>query len=113
MNTLPGLKQKFHAVWPLLDERTRRVMAENEAISLGFGGITEVHRACGLSRKAIAKGIVEIQGGIMPPTGHIRRSGAGRKAITESDPRLLEALETMGEGQTGGDPDTPLGGILT
>lgn len=108
MNTLPGLKQKFHAVWSLLDERTRRVMAANEAISLGFGGITEVHRACGLSRKAIAKGIVEIQEGIMPPPGHIRRSGAGRKAITETDPRLLEALESMIDSQTRGDPESPL-----
>jgi hypothetical protein len=108
MNSLPGLKQKFHAVWPLLDERTRRVMAANEAISLGFGGITEVHRACGLSRKAIAKGIVEIQEGIIPSAGHIRRSGAGRKAITETDPRLLEALEAMIDSQTRGDPESPL-----
>ena len=108
MNTLPGLKQKFHAVWSLLDERTRRVMAANEAISLGFGGITEVHRACGLSRKAIAKGIAEIQAGIMPPMGHIRRSGAGRKAITELDPRILEALEAMIDSQTRGDPESPL-----
>jgi len=108
MNTLPGLKQKFHTVWSLLDERTRRVMAANEAISLGFGGITKVHRACGLSRKAIAKGIVEIQEGIMPPAGHIRRSGAGRKAITETDPRLLEALEAMVDSQTRGDPESPL-----
>ena len=108
MNTLLGLKQKFHAIWPLLDERTRRVMAANEAISLGFGGITEVHRACGLSRKAIAKGIAEIQEGIMPPDGHIRRSGAGRKTITESDPRLLEALEEMVDSQTRGDPESPL-----
>ena len=108
MNTLPGLKQKFHAVWSLLDERTRRVMAANEAISLGFGGITEVHRACGLSRKAIAKGIVEIQEGIMPPTGRIRHSGAGRKAITETDPRLLAALEAMIDSQTRGDPESPL-----
>ncbi len=108
VNTLPGLKQKFHAVWPLLDERTRRVMAANEAISLGFGGISEVHRACGLSRKAIAKGIVEIQEGIMPPTGRIRCSGAGRKTITESDPRLLGALEAMIDSQTRGDPESPL-----
>ena len=108
MNTLSGLKQKFHAVWPLLDERTRRVMAANEAISLGFGGITEVHRACGLSRKAIAKGIVEIHEGKAPPTGRIRCSGAGRKTITESDPRLLEALEAMIDSQTRGDPESPL-----
>ena len=33
MITLPELIQKFQLVWPLLDERTRRVMAANEAMS--------------------------------------------------------------------------------
>lgn len=108
MNTLPGLKQKFRAVWPLLDERTRRVMAANEALSLGFGGVSLVHRACGLSRKAIAKGICEIQDGIVPPTGRIRRPGAGRKSITESNPHLLDAMEAMIDSQTRGDPESPL-----
>ena len=100
MSTQRGLKQKLYAIWPLLDERTRRVMAANEALSLGFGGISEVHRACGLSRKAIAKGMREIQEGIVPPTGRIRCPGAGRKSITESNPRLLEALEALIDSQT-------------
>jgi hypothetical protein len=108
MSTLPELKQKFHSVWSLLDERTRRVMAANEALSLGFGGISEVHRACGLSRKAIAKGIGEIQEGVAPPAGRIRRPGAGRKTITVSDPQLLDALEEMIDSQTRGDPESPL-----
>ena len=108
MSTQRGLKQKLYAIWPLLDERTRRVMAANEALSLGFGGISEVHRACGLSRKAIAKGMREIQEGIVPPTGRIRCPGAGRKSITESNPRLLEALEAMIDSQTRGDPESPL-----
>lgn len=103
MDTLPRLKQKFRAVWSLLDERTRRVMAANEAVSLGFGGISVVHRACGLSRKAIAKGIAEIQEGIVPSVGRIRRPGAGRKSITVSDPRLVEMLEGMIDSQTRGD----------
>ena len=108
MSTLAGLKQKFQAVWPLLDERTRRVMAANEALSLGFGGISKVRRACGLSRKAIAKGIGEIQEGVVPPVGRVRRPGAGRKSITVSDPRLLAALEEMIDSQTRGDPESPL-----
>ena len=108
MKTLLGLKQKFRAVWPLLDERTRRVMAANEALSLGFGGISVVHRACGLSRKAIARGIGEIQEGIVPAAGRIRCPGAGRKSITVSDPRLLEVLEKMIDSQTRGDPESPL-----
>ena len=108
MSTQLGLKQKLYEIWPLLDERTRRVMAANEALSLGFGGISEVHRACGLSRKAIAKGMREIQEGIVPPTGRIRCPGAGRKSITESNPRLLEALEALIDSQTRGDPESPL-----
>jgi len=108
MSTLPDLKEKFRAVWPLLDERTRRVMAANEALSLGFGGISEVHRACGLSRRAIAQGISEIQEGIAPSNGRIRRPGAGRKSITVSDPLLVQALEDMIDCQTRGDPESPL-----
>lgn len=108
MTTSTELKQKFQAVWPLLDERTRRVMAASEALSMGFGGVSEVHRACGLSRKAIAKGIVEIQDGIIPQPGHIRQPGAGRKAITDSDPRLLDVLESLIDTQTRGDPESPL-----
>ena len=96
------------SVWPLLDERTRRLLAANEAASLGFGGISVVHRACGLSRRSIAQGIREIQDGVAPAKGNIRRSGGGRKSITVSDPHLLEALEKMIDSQTRGDPQSPL-----
>ena len=108
MGTLAELKKKFHAVWPLLDERTRRVMAANEALSLGFGGISKVHRACGLSRKAIANGVSEIQQRIVPLAGRIRRVGGGRKSVTDSDPQLLDVLEEMIDSQTRGDPESPL-----
>jgi hypothetical protein len=108
MIALPKLVQKFELLWPLLDERTRRIMAANEAMSLGFGGVSAVHRASGLSRRAIAKGIRELQEGAIPPAGRVRRPGAGRKPITASDPLLLEALEAMIDGQTRGDPQSPL-----
>ena len=108
MSTLSELKQKFRTVWPHLDERTRRITAANEAMSLGYGGVSLAHRACGLSRKAIAKGIREIQKGSVPGKGRIRRPGAGRKSIAVSDPRLMQALEEMIEGQTRGDPESPL-----
>jgi len=48
-----GLSRKFRAAWPHLDERTRRIMAASEAVSLGYGGVSMVSRACGLSRKTI------------------------------------------------------------
>ncbi len=57
MNSVALLSKRFASVWAILDERTRRIMAANEALGLGYGGITKVRLACGLSRKAIAKGI--------------------------------------------------------
>ena len=108
MDTLTKLTEKFHSVWPLLDERTRRIMAANEAIALGYGGVSLVRRASGLSRKAISKGIGEIEEGTAPLEGRIRHPGAGRKPITASDPRLVETLEEMIDYQTRGDPESPL-----
>ena len=108
MSAVADLTQKFLAVWPLLDERTRRIMAANEAMSLGYGWISLVGRACGLSRKAIGKGIQEITEGFIPLAGRIRRPGAGRKPITVSDPQLLQAVEKLIDSETRGDPESPL-----
>lgn len=108
MRTYTQLQQKFASVWALLDERTRRLMAASEARTLGYGGITQVRRACGLSRKAIAKGIQEIEEGTVPPPGRIRRPGAGRKSLVAHDPRLLAALERLIDPETRGDPESPL-----
>lgn len=102
-----SLRRKFLDVWSLLDERSRRLMAASEARSLGYGGVSKVRRACGLSRKAIVKGMREISGGNTMP-GRIRRPGAGRKKITESDPKLLASLEHLVEPETRGDPESPL-----
>jgi Rhodopirellula transposase DDE domain len=108
MNTLSELKRKFRSAWPHLDERTRRIMAATEAVSLGYGGVCVVGRACGLSRKAISRGIREIQGRGKPLVGRIRRPGAGRKSITQSDPRLVQTLEGLIDEQTRGDPESAL-----
>jgi len=108
MNSLSELKRKFRSAWPHLDERTRRIMAASEALSLGYGGVSVVGRACGLSRKAISKGIREIQARAKPLVGRIRRPGAGRKPITQSDPRLVQTLEGLIDEQTRGDPESAL-----
>ena len=83
-------------------------MAAGEAIALGYGGVSLVSRACGLSRKAISKGIREIQEGSASEAGRIRRPGGGRKPITVSDPQIVETLEAMIDDQTRGDPESPL-----
>jgi len=108
MSNPAELTERFDLVWPLLDERMRRIMAANEAMRLGRGGISAVHRACGLSRKAILKGIREIGEGAALPAGRIRRAGAGRKSLTVSDPHLVDALEGVIDDTTRGDPQSPL-----
>ena len=108
VGSLVELTAKFRAVWPLLDERTRRVMAANEALAFGYGGVSLVHRACGLSRNAIARGIEEIEAGEAPEPGRVRRPGAGRMPLTEADPRLMAAVDRLLDDQTRGDPRSPL-----
>ena len=83
-------------------------MAANEARAFGRGGISEVSRACGLSRNTIARGMQEIAAGVALAPGRVRRPGAGRKSITELDPGLPAALERLIDPDTRGDPETPL-----
>ena len=100
--------QKLRSIWPHLEARTRRITAANEAVSLGFGGVSLVHRACGLSRQAITRGIHEITSGKVLGQGRVRRVGAGRESIVLSDPTLLAAIDRMIEGDTRGNPQSPL-----
>jgi len=108
MKPRPDLQEKLAGVWPLLDERTRRLLAANEARAMGRCGISAVSRACGLSRKAISKGIREIEAGTTPPPGRVRQPGGGRRKITEHDPLLTGAIERMIDPETRGDPESPL-----
>jgi hypothetical protein len=108
VDRLADLTAKFHKVWRLLDERTRRLMAASEAIAVGYGGVSLVSRASGLSRRTIANGIREIDAGVAWPAGRVRRPGAGRKPITVSDPALVDTLEALIGDDTRGDPESPL-----
>jgi transposase len=108
MTPRSDLRKKLAGVWPLLDERTRRLLAANEARTLGRCGISAVSRACGLSRKAISKGIKEIEAGTALVPGRVRQPGGGRRKITEHDPRLTGAVERMIDPETRGDPESPL-----
>lgn len=107
MTTCRELKQKFALIWPHLDERARRMMAANEARQLGYGGVSKISRACGLSRVTITKGMREL--GARPlAAGRIRRPGGGRPALLRLDPDLPRTLEGLVEPLARGDPQSPL-----
>jgi len=101
------LNNKLSSIWPHLSERARRMVAASEAVELGYGGISRVSRACGLSRVTITKGIQELQAEPLDP-GRIRRPGAGRPKVTPRDPALPGALEALVEPLARGSPESPL-----
>jgi transposase len=102
-----ALRAKFEAVLPHLDERQQRLVMAGEARSLGHGGIAAVARATGVSRSRISQGVAELEAG-GAPLGRVRRPGGGRKALTVTDPALLEALLALVEPTRRGDPQSPL-----
>ncbi|WP_298443597.1 ISAzo13 family transposase [Ferrimicrobium sp.] len=101
--------ERFSSIAWALDERLRRIVAASEAKAMGRGGIASVSRSTGVSRRAIHVGLRELEDHPedMAPR-RIRRSGAGRKKITETDPTLMSDLESLVEPVTRGDPISPL-----
>ena len=103
------IRRKFRVLRPRMDERLRRQWAATEAAALGWGGISTVVAATGLSHNTVDRGIRELAGRLrVSAADGIRRKGGGRKPITESDPSMVRALEALVEPTTRGDPESPL-----
>ena len=99
--------EKYAAVEPFLDERGRRMWAAVESRAIGYGGDALVSDATGLSRPTIRAGRRELESGGVD-TGRIRRPGAGRPSIEQSQPGIKQALEKLVDPLTRGDPESPL-----
>ena len=104
-----ALVQKFEVLAGVLDERTRRLVAAAEAQSMGFGGVTAVAQASGLSRGTVIRGMAELKTAPKSARGQrVRKEGAGRKRTIELDATLKRDLESLAEPLSRGDPETPL-----
>ena len=103
-----AIKRRFDLLAPLLDERTRRLVAAAEAVTAGWGGGSAVARATGVSRRAIRVGIRELSEPQASMGRRVRREGAGRKKAVAKEPTLLGDLERLVEPVTRGDPESPL-----
>ena len=99
--------EKYTAVKAFLDERGRRIWAAAESRAIGHGGDALVSDATGLSRPTLRAGRREIESGDTLP-GRIRRPGAGRPGIEQSQPGIKQALEKLVDPLTRGDPQSPL-----
>jgi hypothetical protein len=107
------IRARYRRAVPFLDgsehaPNGRRLFAANEALAIGYGGVTAVAMATGLARSTIRRAIVELQGGSNPIGQRVRRKGGGRKRAVVLQPGLPAALETLIEDAIRGDPETPL-----
>jgi Rhodopirellula transposase DDE domain len=104
-----AIKLRYEALSPVLDERGRRRFAAAEALAAGWGGIAAVCEATGIARSTIGYGLRELRGEAPDSALRgIRRKGAGRKPLTQTDPTLLSDLEGLVAPATRGDPLSPL-----
>ena len=96
-----------------LDERRVRLWcaarAKSYNLAHGRGGVSVIHKTTGVSRPRIYNGLKEIESEDNLDNRRIRKTGGGRKKITETQPGILEALEHLVEPLTRGDPESPLG----
>lgn len=102
------IRRKFRVMDSRLDEQSRRIWAATEARALGYGGVSVVARATGISRCTIHAGLHEVAAKDIRSRGRIRRAGGGRKSAIFHRPDLPEKLESLVEPLTRGDPMSPL-----
>ena len=112
-NTISQVNIKFKTLAPSMNEKMQRRWAASEAMALGWGGISAVSQATGLSRTTIQIGVGELKQASSlsaDPLAEVRlrRPGAGRKPLTETDRRLQRDLEKLLDCSTGGSPTSPL-----
>lgn len=114
MKALPhqAIFNRYCKLSPELTEKSRRLWAGTEAMELGYGGISAVSRATGLSHHTIRKGVKNLKTSASSDerstTSRQRKAGAGRKKLTDKDPSLLTTLESLVEPYASGDPMRPL-----
>ena len=87
---------------PVLDEKARRLTLGAVARAAGAGGVTAVAKMTGTSWQTVADGAAELESGRVAPPGRVRRPGAGRKKLAETDPGLVPALLALVEDSSPG-----------
>src|SRR3954471_11322340 len=111
--SIATVREKYQSLSPIMDEKLRRRWAASEALALGWGGISAVAEATGLSLNTVRMGIAENHSCQVDPNDpangpRVRRPGGGRKRLAQQDDPLLTDLEALVNPATRGDPQSPL-----
>jgi transposase len=102
------LATKINTMLPLLDERQTRLFLALEANALGRGGVKLVHEISGVSQTTIIRGKKELEEGIAPDDGRVRKPGGGRRKLTQKNEDIKDAIERIVSDKTYGNPENPL-----
>jgi hypothetical protein len=105
------LREKYKFLLPRLDEKQKRLVLAADARFIGYRGISIVSRASGISRPTVVIGIKELEtedNSNTLKTKRIRKSGGGRKKLTDTNPELIKKIEMLVDPSTRGDPMSPL-----
>jgi hypothetical protein len=102
-----AIRARYEAIKDQLDERGRRLFVAAEKIAAGYGGTAAVSRATGVAHSTIIRGAKDLLT-VPDVTERVRRKGAGRPALSQSNPTVLEDLRRLVEPATMGDPMRPL-----
>ena len=98
------IETQMQRYYQSLSEKDRRRYAGIEAIKLGYGGISYIHRVLGCDYRTIKAGIAELKDDSSMDEVGIRRHGGGRKSAFESIEGLDGAFLKVMEHHTAGSP---------
>ena len=103
-------ENRIKTMLPLLNERQRRLFLASEADAIGYGGISQVSKASGISRVTITQGIKELKSEDVyaMENERSRRGSGGRKKVSEIYPNIYDEIEEIIQPHTRGNPENPL-----
>ena len=107
VSTVGAWENRILTMLPLLNEKQKRVYLATEAESLGYGGISTVHKLTGVSPTTIIRGKKDISNGTAS-NARIRKAGGGRKSIKETYGDIKDELEKLVGNETSGNPEKVL-----
>ncbi len=101
-----SITKEWIKVFGSLNEPQKRWFAATKSMELGYGGISKVSRATGLSRTTIIQGCHELtsQKSLSDCDIGLRKKGSGRKKIEVANEELITEIEKILEESSAGDP---------
>jgi len=100
----PAIEEQMQRYYQSLSEKDRRRYAAIEAVKLGYGGISYIHRVLGCVRGSIRLGIAELSDPASMSEIRQRTAGGGRKSAFETIAELDAACLRVIERHTAGSP---------